>query len=154
MQESKLIIRPACSEDVDPIHNIEQQTFSDAWSRQSFVNEINNNEMAHYYVAQIEQDLVAYIGYWKILDQAHITNVAVLKDYRGKGIAKQLLKRIFEDIEAEKIASFTLECRVSNTPAISLYESFGFKSWGIRPKYYIDNNEDAVIMWLEAEELK
>ncbi len=153
MQGLKVTIRIACSQDVDFIHSIEKKTFSDAWSRESFVNEIDNNEMAHYYVAQIGEDIIGYIGYWKILDQAHITNVAVLSEYRGKGIAKKLLCRIFEDIEKEKIESFTLECRVSNTPAIRLYESFGFKSWGIRPKYYIDNNEDAVIMWLESEEI-
>ncbi len=154
MNEQRVTIRPACSDDIDLIHNIEEKTFSDAWSRESFVNEIESNEMAHYYVAQIDENLVGYVGYWKILDQAHITNVAVLDEYRGRGIAKSLLRRIFEDIENEKIESFTLECRVSNTPAINLYESFGFKSWGIRPKYYIDNNEDAVIMWLESEEIK
>ncbi len=147
-------VRPAKISDVDAIYNIEIQTFSDAWTRESFVTEIEDNDVARYYVAELDGNVVAYIGYWQILDQAHITNVAVLSDYRGRGIAKKLLEKLFDEAKKENTLSYTLECRVSNTVAISLYESVGFKSWGIRPKYYLDNNEDAVIMWLESGDIE
>ncbi len=153
MLEKQVIIRSAHSGDIDSIFHIESLSFSDAWSRESFVNEIEKNHMAHYYIAEVDSKVVAYIGYWQILEQAHITNVAVLIDYRGRGIARNLIKRIFDDSTLKGIETYTLECRVSNTPALNLYESLGFKSSGIRPKYYIDNGEDAVVMWLESKEI-
>ncbi len=149
MREEKVRIRKANSMDVDGIYDIEVNTFSDAWTRDSFVQEIEENNLANYYVAYIDEKLVAYLGYWKIFDQAHITNVAVLDDFRGLGIAKKLLKNAFDDARKIGVNSVTLECRVSNKAAISLYDSFGFVSSGIRPKYYMDNGEDALIMWLE-----
>ncbi len=153
MREEAVIIRSAHSGDIDSIYHIESLSFSDAWSRESFVQEIEKNHMAYYYIAEIDGKVVAYIGYWKILEQAHITNVAVLGDYRGRGIARHLIARIFEDSNSKGIETYTLECRISNTSALNLYESLGFKSAGIRPKYYIDNGEDAVVMWLESKEI-
>ncbi|MDO4773151.1 MAG: ribosomal protein S18-alanine N-acetyltransferase [Bacillota bacterium] len=152
MQRDCVTVRLAEMKDVDGIHSVEQDSFSDAWSKESFENEIGENETAHYFVAEIEGNLVGYMGYWQILDQAHITNVAVLPAFRRRGIAKELLSKVIETAKGAGILSFTLECRVSNAPAIALYESLGFKAWGIRPKYYLDNREDAIIMWLESEE--
>ncbi len=149
MNEEKLIVRPALKSDVDDIYVIEKQSFTDAWTKEAFHNELENNEIAHYYVVEEDGVVVAYIGYWKILDQGHITNIAVLPEYRKNGIAKLLINKIFEDSKITGVSSYTLECRVSNKPAITLYESFGFESCGIRPNYYIDNNEDAYIMWKE-----
>ncbi len=149
MKEKGLLIRKANNDDIDGIYEIEVKTFSDAWTRESFAQEIADNDLANYYVAYLQDKLVAYIGYWKIFDQAHITNIAVLDKYRGNGIARELLTKTIATSKELGVNSFTLECRVSNEVAINLYESFGFVSAGIRPKYYIDNGEDALIMWLE-----
>ena len=86
---------------------------------------------------------------WKIIDEAHITNLAVHPDFRRKGVAKVLLINALKECYEEKIKFLTLEVRASNIKAFTLYEKFGFKSLGIRKKYYQDNNEDALIMWSE-----
>ena len=93
--------------------------------------------------------IVGYLGLWKIIDEAHITNLAVHPDFRRKGVAKLLLFDALEQCYKEKIKYLTLEVRVSNEGAINLYENFGFKSLGVRKKYYQNNNEDALIMWSE-----
>ena len=87
------------------------------------------------------------MGAWKIIDEAHITNIAVLKEYRGKKIGEALLKEMINTCKDNKINSMTLEVRVSNLVAQNLYKKFGFKFSGIRKEYYSDNKEDAIIMW-------
>lgn len=88
-----------------------------------------------------------YVGVWKILDEGHITNVAVAPDYRRMHIGRAMLEALIEVTGQAGIERYTLEVRASNEPAIRLYEGLGFKSEGIRPGYYEDNGEDAVIMW-------
>lgn len=149
MREKLVTVRPARIDDVDFIHRIEEACFSDAWSRDAFVSELEENPQAHYFVVEIGGEAVAYAGYWKILDQAHITNVAVLPEHRRKGIGVELIRKLLSSGDCRGIRSYTLECRVSNEAAIGLYESMGFQACGIRPKYYLDNQEDALIMWLE-----
>ncbi len=119
------------------------------WSRDSFVAEINN-QISQYNCA-ISQDghCAGYMGLWKIIDEAHITNLAIHPQYRRKGAARALLLNGLEECYKDKIKYLTLEVRVSNEAAIKLYESFGFKSLGVRKKYYQNNNEDALIMWSE-----
>ena len=119
------------------------------WSRESFVAEIDN-QISDYNCAIDENGTIAgYMGLWKIIDEAHVTNLAVHPSFRRKGVAKVLLLNALEECYADKIKYLTLEVRASNTPAINLYESFGFKSLGVRKKYYQNNNEDALIMWSE-----
>ena len=119
------------------------------WSRDSFVAEINNQISNYSCATNKENRIVGYLGLWKIIDEAHITNLAVHPDFRRKGVAKLLLFYLLEQCYKEKIKYLTLEVRVSNEGAINLYESFGFKSLGVRKKYYQNNNEDALIMWSE-----
>ena len=119
------------------------------WSRDSFVAEINNQISNYSCATNKENRIVGYLGLWKIIDEAHITNLAVHPDFRRKGAAKLLLFDALEQCYKEKIKYLTLEVRVSNEGAINLYESFGFKSLGVRKKYYQNNNEDALIMWSE-----
>ena len=119
------------------------------WSRDSFVAEINNQISNYSCATNKENRIVGYLGLWKIIDEAHITNLAVHPDFRRKGVAKLLLFYLFYQCYKEKIKYLTLEVRVSNEGAINLYESFGFKSLGVRKKYYQNNNEDALIMWSE-----
>lgn len=119
------------------------------WSRDSFIAEIDN-QISEYNCAVNENNKIAgYMGLWKIVDEAHITNLAVHPDFRRKGVAKLLLFDALEQCYREKIKYLTLEVRVSNSSAIKLYESYGFKSLGVRKKYYQNNNEDALIMWSE-----
>ncbi len=119
------------------------------WSRESFVAEIDNKISTYNCAYTQENKMAGYLGLWKIIDEAHITNLAIHPDYRRKGAAKALLLNAFEECYDEKIKYLTLEVRVSNEGAIKLYENFGFKSLGVRKKYYQNNNEDALIMWSE-----
>lgn len=135
-------------QDVDGVIAIEEQAYGDHhWSKDSFMNELNN-ELARYYSLFNEKgELAGYAGCWHILDEAHITNIAISKNHRRKKYGEALLKRIIDDCYLEKIKYITLEVRVSNIAAINLYTKYGFTSFGTRKGYYQNNNEDALIMW-------
>ena len=141
-------IKKMSRDDVDAVVRIEEAAYGEHhWSKESFLNEISN-ELAHYYsLYNAEGELVGYAGCWHILEEAHITTVAVAKDYRKKHYGQVLLKRVIDDCYLDKIKYITLEVRVSNIPAINLYSKYGFTSFGTRKGYYQDNNEDALIMW-------
>lgn len=144
----KIYIKRMEPQDVDSVIKIEEQAYgSHHWSKESFLNELNN-ELARYYTLFNENnELAGYAGCWHILDEAHITNIAIAKQHRRKRYAEALLKRIIDDCYLEKVKYITLEVRVSNIPAINLYTKYGFSSFGTRKGYYQDNNEDALIMW-------
>ena len=109
-----------------------------------------NNDLAWYYsLFNTEGKLVAYAGTWHIIDEGHITTIAVKKEYLRNHIGEAIIQKIIEDCYKNNIKYLTLEVRVSNTPAIKLYEKYGFQSLGTRKGYYQDNNEDALIMWTE-----
>lgn len=143
-----VIINKMSTDDVDGIIKIEESAYGDHhWSKESFLNEINN-ELARYYTLHTPNgELAGYAGCWHILDEAHITTIAIAPNYRRKHYGQALLKRIIDDCYKEKIKYITLEVRVSNTAAINLYSKYGFTSFGTRKKYYQNNNEDALIMW-------
>lgn len=143
-----ITIRRMEPQDVDGIIAIEEKAYGDHhWSKESFLNELNN-ELAYYYVLFNSDGVLAgYAGSWHILDESHITNIAISTDFRRRKYGEALLKRIIDDCYKEKIKYITLEVRVSNTPAINLYSKYGFTSFGTRKGYYQDNNEDAIIMW-------
>ena len=136
------------SADVDEVIKIEESAYGEHhWSKESFLNEIQN-DLAHYYsIITPEGRLAGYAGCWHILEEAHITTIAIAPEYRRKKYAEALLKKIIDDCYSEKIKYITLEVRVSNIPAIKLYTKYGFTSFGTRKGYYQDNNEDALIMW-------
>lgn len=143
-----MIIRNMIESDLDEVYAIEQETFSDPWTREDFESsmaEPNNG----YLVAEIDGSIAGYCGYWGIAGEGYIYNVAVRKEYRRQQIAYQLLKKIMEDGFRTGIESFTLEVRESNEPAIRLYERLGFERAGIRKDFYTKPKEDAVIMWLK-----
>lgn len=136
--------------DIDDICRVEAEAYGEHhWSRDSFVDELDNN-IANYYVARNENgELLGYLGAWVILDEVHVTTLAVSKDFRRNKVAQTLLLNFIEDCYSKKVKYITLEVRVSNEPAIALYEKFGFHSLGLRRNYYQDNMEDALIMWTE-----
>lgn len=135
-------------EDIDGVIKIEEAAYGEHhWSKDSFLNEINN-ELAHYYALHtLSGELAGYAGSWHILEEAHITTIAIAPNFRRKNYAQALLKRIIDDCYLGKIKYITLEVRISNKPAISLYSKYGFQSFGTRKGYYQNNNEDALIMW-------
>ncbi len=133
---------------LDGVLEIENESFPDPWSYQSYADEIKN-PMADYTLLVDENDnVVAFGGFWHILDEGHITNIAVKKEFRQNKLGTLLVSEMIKSAKEKEIKSMTLEVRVSNTPAIKLYEKMGFSSVGKRPKFYSDG-EDAFIMWLE-----
>jgi len=134
-------------EDIENIVAIENATFSIPWTIDSFVKELENSH-AHYYVLKLDDHLAGYGGFWKIIDEGHITNVAICEQYRGMGYGKRLIQELLEEAKKMNIQRMTLEVRESNTRAIKAYEKFGFIIEGKRRRYYTNPIEDAMIMWL------
>lgn len=131
---------------IDDIMEIEYSCFAIPWSRNMFLEELSK-PIAYYIGMEHEGKLVAYGGFWKVLDEGHITNIAVMEHYRKQGIGKRIIEKMLSLCKDLDIHSVTLEVRKSNFPAIALYESVGFERAGIRKEYYENNKEDAVIMW-------
>lgn len=145
----KIVIEIMKDADIANVVEVETKSFQIPWSKESFENELKN-KLALYLVAKVDEKAVGYIGVWKIFDEGHITNVAVHPEFRGKGIGKALISELLSLCSKDGITSFTLEVRESNVVAQSLYKSFGFIEEGKRKAYYSDNNEDAIIMWLNV----
>lgn len=143
--------RPMGFSDIDALVSLELASFSVPWSRQMLEEELYNPQ-ACYRVLECQGRIAGYAGMWKILDEGHITNIAVHPDFRRNGYGRRLICELLDIARREGIIAVTLEVRVSNLPAISLYESLGFKQEGRRKRYYSDNNEDALIMWLRIDE--
>ncbi|MDD3214255.1 MAG: ribosomal protein S18-alanine N-acetyltransferase [Eubacteriales bacterium] len=141
-----MTIRRMTLADVTQVHEIEQATFPVPWSRQSFVDEMERNACARYLVAEENGEIIAYAGAWMIFDEGHITNVAVRKDQRGKGIGKAIMAALMQYAANLGVRYMTLEVRKSNTVAQELYKSFGFIRLGVRKQYYEDNGEDALLL--------
>jgi [ribosomal protein S18]-alanine N-acetyltransferase len=134
--------------DVDQVVQVENICFPTPWSREAFVNEVKNNQFATYFVAEDQGRVIGYIGCWIIIDEANITNVAVLPEYRGQKIGEALLRTAMELARLKQATKMSLEVRVSNMVAQNLYSKLGFKRGGIRKNYYTDNSEDAYVMWV------
>ncbi len=117
------------------------------WSPESFTYEIKN-QIGRYYslINRRENKLIGYCGYWLILDEAHITTLAVDGTYRGNGLGELLLIKMLDRMSSQSVKWATLEVRVSNVSAQSLYYKYHFRSMGTRPHYYQDTQEDALIM--------
>ncbi|MGX1266315.1 ribosomal-protein-alanine N-acetyltransferase [Rossellomorea marisflavi] len=135
-------------DDVDAVMEIEEQSFTVPWSREAFISEMEENHLSMYIVIEDEDGIAGYCGVWMVVDEAHITNVAVLPSHRGKGYGELLMRKIMEMAIESGARVMTLEARVSNVPAQSLYRKLGFQNGGIRKRYYSDNQEDALVMWV------
>lgn len=132
--------------DAEDIAAIEEMTFAMPWSRNDFWKEaINDN--AIYVVGVLDNKVIAYGGVWVSFEEAQVTNIAVHPDYRSQGIGTKLFSRLIEEIKKRGVTALTLEVRPSNEAALKLYEKFNLKSVGRRKGYYLDNGEDALIMW-------
>ncbi|MGB9662448.1 MAG: ribosomal protein S18-alanine N-acetyltransferase [Moorellaceae bacterium] len=132
---------------LDEVLEIERASFPTPWPRSSFLNELYANDCAYYYVGLHEGKVIGYAGMWIILDEAHVTNIAVHPHFRGRGLGGLLLEVLMQEAIALGADRMTLEVRVSNLTAQHLYERLGFVRAGIRKGYYHDTQEDAIIMW-------
>ena len=141
------IVREMELSDIDSVVDIEKNSFPIPWTKGTFISELKRNKLARYYVVEVDGRVVGYAGLWLIMNEAHITNIAIHPKYRGKGMGKKLVGGLIEEILKINIYRITLEVRPSNAAALALYKKFGFVPCGIRPEYYRDNNEDAIIMW-------
>ncbi|GIN88912.1 ribosomal-protein-alanine acetyltransferase [Heyndrickxia sporothermodurans] len=141
-------LRKATVDDIDGIMKVELQSFSLPWSREAFFNEFVKNHFAVYFVIEDRNKIIGYCGVWLVVDEAHITNIAILPEYRGQKLGELLLRSMMEFSIESGAKSMTLEVRVSNLIAQSLYKKLGFFEGGIRKNYYTDNQEDALVMWV------
>lgn len=148
-KKQELLIRPMVLEDVEQVWEIEKLSFKSPWSKESFLQEMQSNKNARYVVAVLGDTVIGYGGMWFIIDEAHITNIAVHPDYRDQKIGQKTVEAMIAAARKEGIHRMTLEVRVSNQTAIHLYKKMGFGEAGIRKGYYSDTGEDALIMWKE-----
>lgn len=132
--------------DIGKVSAIERKTFSRPWSEKDFYDAVHKRDCI-YLVAVKEEEVAGYCGMWCVAGEGQITNVAVAEQYRGQQVATQLLEKLLEEGENRGNYAFTLEVRVSNLPAISLYEKFRFENAGIRKNFYEAPREDGMIMW-------
>ncbi len=139
-------IRRMTIADLDAVVAIEQATFPTPWSKDSFRQEIERNVAARYLVAEKDGRVIGYGGAWVILDESHITNIAIAEEERGKGYGRVLTQALMQYIANLGAEYATLEVRKSNIRAQNLYKSLGFIQLGVRKRYYEDNQEDALLM--------
>lgn len=132
---------------------IEHEAYPDPWTQGMFRQEIESRN-SHFYVVQLNDEIVGYGGFWLVLDEAHVTKVTVAEAHRGRGFGRRLMEYLLERSTWYGAASIRLEVREQNDPAIQLYASLGFKRIGLRPGYYAKTNETAVVMFrnLDAPE--
>ncbi len=126
------------------ILDVENECFKTPWNEKMFKEE-TQGRFSHYYVAEVDDKAIGYMGMWSLSGEGHITNVAIARAHRNKGYAKALISHFIEIAKKEQLEFLTLEVRESNTPAISLYKSFGFTQVGIRKNYY-ENSENALLL--------
>lgn len=139
--------------DLPGVLEVERHSFTVPWTDHAFHNELTNNLFARYIVIEHEGKIAGYAGMWTIVDESHVTNIAVHPDYRGKGWGAWLMRELIARALSLGMVKMTLEVRVSNTAAQQLYRKFGFEPAGVRKGYYADNNEDALIMWSDLTAL-
>lgn len=140
-----MLIRTMQPEDVKAIAELETVCFSDPWSENSIASELNNR-LSYWLVAVDNDNVVGYVGSQSVLDYADMMNLAVSPDYRRQGIGESLINALVAHLKTKHILALLLEVRVSNTPAIALYEKLGFVQIGRRPRYYTNPREDALIL--------
>lgn len=142
--------RSMSAADISAVEKMEAEAFYDAWSQNMLLNEINN-ELTTYLVMELEGKVIGYCGFWLVAGEAQITRVAVEEELRGQGFGTRLTAALINKAWELGAEAITLEVRESNLAAQRAYLTCGFASEGIRPNYYEDNHENAVIMWLYKE---
>lgn len=141
-----LEISEMTAEDLKEVVALEREIFTQPWSEEGFAVSISRKN-ARYLTARVDGKLAGYCGFYQVLDEADITNVAVAEEFRGRQIGYQMLCRLLKEAKKQGVADITLEVRRSNRSARNLYRKLGFQEEGIRKNFYEKPTEDAVIMW-------
>ena len=145
-----LMIRKMTLDDIPAVVQLDRMSFSLPWPERSFRFELTDNPASRCWVAEIDGKLVGLIVVWLLVDEAHVATLATHPDFRRRGIATRLLSYALHNLIAEGARSSFLEVRVSNIVAQEMYRKFGYKESGRRPRYYKDNDEDAILMNLDS----
>ncbi len=148
----RLVIDRMTHADLAAVQVIEKASFTTPWPSYAYRNELETNRLAHYLVVRAAGAVVAYAGIWLMVDEAHVTTFAVTPAWRRHHVGERLLLALLDLSIARGAREATLEVRLSNLGARRLYEKFGFRPVGIRPRYYSDDHEDALIMTTEPLE--
>ena len=141
-------VEPMRGADVEAVSRIEQRSYPTPWHAHAYHTEIGNRA-ARYLVARMGGEVVGYGGLWVIMDEAHITTLAVVPEQRGKKIGERLLQALLDEAYLMGASRATLEVRERNVVAQCLYRKYGFRDAAIRKNYYSDNNENALVMWVD-----
>jgi ribosomal-protein-alanine N-acetyltransferase len=146
---TRWLVEPISSpSEIDSILAIEDASFTNPWSREMYLAELENPGVSFLYLARDPAGrAIGFCSFWRVLDELHINNLAVLPGYRRAGVASALLTRVLAEGAALGARKATLEVRRSNEPARRLYERFGFAQAGVRPGYYSHPVEDALVLW-------
>jgi ribosomal-protein-alanine N-acetyltransferase len=137
-------------DDLPTVQAIDEASSTTPWPPHAYRSEIETNRLAQYIVARVGDEVVAYAGMWMMVDEAHVTTFAVHPRWRRQRIGERLLLTLLNLARGRRAREATLEVRLSNLPARRLYEKYGFRPVGLRPRYYSDDNEDALIMTTES----
>ncbi|OZU87374.1 ribosomal-protein-alanine N-acetyltransferase [Virgibacillus indicus] len=148
---AEAILRKMELADVDAVMEVEKASFSKPWTIDIFYQEITDNDHAHYFVIEVDKKIIGYIGAWIIIDEAQITNIAILPEYRGYKLGEKLFGYTLKQAMLMGVARLSLEVRKSNIVAQGLYRKFGLVPGGIRKNYYTDDQEDALVMWVNLK---
>ena len=140
-----MIIRETKPEDVPAIAELEKQCFSAPWSENMILSSLESR-LSCWLVAEINGTIAGYVGSESVLDSADMMNIAVAQEFRRQGVGVALVNGLISRLQSKSVAFLLLEVRVSNKPAIAMYEKLGFLQVGLRPRYYCNPREDALIM--------
>lgn len=143
----RMTIESMVTGDIPAVARIERASFSTVWPSDAFYNELSTNKVAHYFVGRIGDRIVAYGGIWVILEDSHVTTLAVDPEFRGKRLGEVMLLHLIDEAIERGAAWLTLEVRESNVVAQQLYRKYGFTTVTMRRGYYSDDNESAMVMW-------
>ena len=145
----RVLVTPMRIDHLPEVQAIEKASFTSPWPSHAYRSELETNRLAHYLVATVHDRVIAYGGIWLMVDEAHVTTFAVHPAWRRRSIGAVLLLALLDLAVDRQAREATLEVRLSNMAARKLYEKFGFRPVGVRPRYYSDDGEDALIMTTE-----
>ena len=143
----RLAITKMTLDDIPAVLEIEALSFPSAWPPNAFTNELRDNKLAYYFVGRLDGKIVAYGGIWVILEDSHVTTIAVHPDLRGQRLGEEVLVHLLDEAIERGASWITLEVREANDVAQKLYRKYGFTVVSTRKGYYSDNNESALVMW-------
>ncbi len=144
---TRVDVAPMTAADIPAVVEIERRSFPTPWPRDAYHHELDHNRTAVYMVARRDDAIVGYAGMWVVMDEAHVTTIAVDPPARGQGIGERLLIALIDRASERGARWIQLEVRRANVVAQNLYRKYGFRDVGVRRHYYSDNGEDAVVMW-------